>query len=410
MSWNEPGGSGGKDRDPWGGGGNNKNQGPPDLDEALKKFQEKLSGIFGGGPKKGGNGNTPFTGKAGGMGFGVIGVIAVVVWLASGIYIVDPAERGVVTMFGKYTTSTMPGPHWHLPYPIETVTIVNVDEVRTLELGFRQGRGGGKSSSVNRESLMLSQDENIVDIELAVQYKIKDAANYLFNVRNPDSTLRQAGESAVRDVVGKSMMDFVLTEGRGEIAIETRDIIQKILDAYGTGLIVTTVNMQKAQPPHEVKDAFDDAIKAREDEQRLKNEAEAYSNDIIPKARGASARQIEEANAYKEQVIAQAEGESNRFISILREYEKAPTVTRERLYIETMEQVLSSTSKVMVDVKGGNNLMYLPLDKLAPAAIQRATSSGGTGAPMTGLSAERDQLLQEVDKRVREQLRNRGTR
>ena len=274
----------------------------------------------------------------------------------------------------------MPGPHWHAPYPIAKVEKVNVEEIRNIEIGYRS-RGGTQSvGSVPRESLMLTKDENIIDIKFAVQYRVKDAKNYLFSVLNPDVTLRQATESAVRDVIGKSKMDFVLTEGRAEIASRSRDLIQEIADRYNTGLDVTTVNMQDAQPPDQVQDSFADVVKAREDKQRLINEAEAYHNDLLPKARGASARIVAEAEAYREQVMVKADGETSRFNQILAEYQKAPEVTRKRLYIDAMEGVLSRSSKVMVDVDGGNSLLYLPLDKMVEQGGSRRMSAAESAA------------------------------
>ena len=369
MAWNEPGGSGNKD--PWGGGGPGKDQGPPDLDEVIKKFQDKLSGLLGG-KRGGGNGGNVVGGPGSGSGGGsalisVVAVVGLVVWGLSGIYIVDSAERGVITRFGSYVDTTMPGPHWHLPYPIERVELVDVEENRAVEIGFRDSSASRRVATVPQEALMLTQDENIVDIKFAVQYQIGDAKSYLFNVRDPDATLRQATESAVREVIGKAKMDFVLTEGQSDIADRVETNLQEILDRYETGLLVTSVNLQSAQPPEEVRGAFEDAINAREDQQRLINEARAYSSDVIPKSRGNAARQLEEANAYKERVIAQAEGEASRFEQMLTEYKKAPVVTRQRLYIDTMQSVMQNTSKVMVDVEGGNNLLYLPLDKIMSA-------------------------------------------
>ncbi len=368
MAWNEPGDS--KDKDPWGKPNPNNDQGPPDLDEVIRKLQNKLSSLFGG--KGGGNDGKNSTGGGGGLpggigavGLGVVAAIGLVVWLAFGFYIVAPAERGIVLHFGKFQSMTEPGLHWRLPYPIGIVEKVNVDEVRTAEIGYRMsGRGQNGITSVPSEALMLTQDENIIDIKFAIQYRIKNGADFLFQVSDPIQTLHQATESAVREVVGKSDMDFVLTEGRSDIASRVGSLTQGILDLYQTGLVITSVNMQDAQPPEQVQDAFHDAVKAREDEQRLINEAQAYSNDIIPKARGLAARQIEEGNAYKEQVVAKAEGEASRFTQIFAEYKKAPDVTRQRLYFETMEGVLANTEKVIIDVQGGNNMMFLPLDKL----------------------------------------------
>jgi membrane protease subunit HflK len=357
MAWNEPGGN---NRDPWGGGG--RDQGPPDLDEVIRKISGKFGGIFGG---KGGAGGTasPIGGGPSSKGIWVLVTIVAIGWLLSGFYIVDEGPRGVELRFGRYNETTMPGLNYRLPYPIESVEIVDVEQRRAEEIGYRSAGRQGTLRSVPREALMLTQDENIVDIRLSVQYQIKDPRAYLFNVVDPAATLRQVVESAVRETIGKSTMDFVLTEGRSDVVADVEALSQTILDNYGTGLQLTNVNLQDAQPPEEVQDAFADAIKAREDEQRQKNEAETYSNDIIPRARGQAARRLEEAAAYKEQVIAQSEGEASRFEQLLGQYEKAPLVTRERLYLETMESVLANSSKVVVDVESGNNLFYLPLDK-----------------------------------------------
>jgi len=357
MAWNEPGS--GNNKDPWGG---RNDQGPPDLDEVVKKMQDKLGRLFGGGGGR--RGGTSGGSGRGVAGFGLIAGIVFVVWLFSGIYIVDAGTRGVVMRFGAYTEATMPGPHWHLPYPIEQVEIVNVEQRRFVEIGYRSGAGGQAGLVVEREALMLTKDENIVNIQLAVQYQIDDPRKYLFNVRQPEAVLKQVAESAVREVIGKSEMDFVLKEGRAEVVSRVKADMQKILDQYDAGLLVSDVNLQDAQPPEEVQGAFSDAIKAREDKERLKNEAEAYANEVVPKARGRAARQTQEAQAYKESLIAKAEGEAHRFTALLKEYKKAPDVTRERLYIETMESVLKRTNKVIVDSDNANNLMYLPLDKL----------------------------------------------
>ena len=355
MAWNEPGGS--NDKDSWGGGRSGGGS-SPDFDEILNKIKDR----FGGGG-----------GISGGLGFLLIGVV--VLWLLTGIYIVDPAERGVELRFGKYTTTTGPGPHWHLPYPIERVEIVNVDRIQNLEIGYRSG-SGRFSGSVYGESLMLTEDENIIDTRFAVQYKIKSAKDYLFNLVYPDITLREVTESAVRDIVGKSKMDFVLTEGRAEIADRAKTLIQSIMDNYGSGLLVTSVNMQDAQPPEQVQNSFDDVVKAREDKQKFINQAEAYQNDILPKARGKAARIVAEANAYREQVVAKAEGEASRFSQILQEYTQAPEVTRERMYLETMEQVLGRTGKLIMD-KSENNLMLMPLDKMLSGTGISSNSSSG---------------------------------
>lgn len=370
MAWNEPGSSGSKD--PW---GRRKPDGGADLDQIVRRLQQKLGGLFGG--RRGGEGG----GRASSFGIGLIVVVAVVVWLLSGLYIVQQGERGVVLRFGQKTEITEAGLRWHLPFPLEKVEKVNVEKVSTIEVGYRSNPRTGGKTKVPKEALMLTGDENIIDIEFAVQYKIKDAAQFLFNVRDPETTISQATESAVREVVGKSTMDFALTEGRDEVARNARALLQEILDRYNAGVHVVTVETQKAQPPEEVKSAFDDAVKAREDEVRLKNEAEAYANDIIPRARGAAARMVQEAEGYKSATIARAEGDARRFSAIASEYVKAPGVTRERLYIETMEQVYTNTTKIFVDQKGGNNLLYLPLDKLVQGVMEAGPPSAAVVAP-----------------------------
>jgi membrane protease subunit HflK len=359
MAWNEPGGGGNKD--PWGGRGD---QGPPDLDEVVRKMQDKLGGLFGGRRRGGDGGSARGGGGSAFTGFGLIIAIAAIVWLFSGVYIVDAGKQGVVMRFGAYSQTTAPGPHWHIPYPVEQVEIVDVEQRRFVEIGYRSGNTGQAMVSVPREALMLTEDENIVNIRLAVQYQVADSSQYLFQVRDPDAVLKQVAESAIREVVGKNKMDFVLKEGRAEVVGDIKTLMQKTLDNYEAGLLVSDVNLQDAQPPEEVQAAFSDAIKAREDKERLKNEAEAYANDIIPKARGTAARQIQEANGYKEALIAKAEGEASRFSQLLDEYSKAPEVTRKRLYLETMESVLGKTGKVLVDGDATNSLMYLPIDQL----------------------------------------------
>ena len=345
MAWNEPGGSG--DKDPW---GNRKNeQGPPDLDEIIKNFQKKLGGIFGG---KGGGRSSGSSGSGGGIGMSVVFAILLVIWALSGIYIVDTGKQGVVLRFGQFSQITEPGPHW-FPRFIDSVDIVDTEQVRSVNLG-----------RLADEALMLTEDENIIDIKFTVQYKVKNPQDYLFAVRDPDQTLRQVTESAVREIVGKTKLDYVITEGRQDVAAKAEALMQKILDDYKTGITVVKLNMQDAQPPNQVQEAFNDAIKAREDKQRLINEAEAYSNDVLPKARGKAARMIQESEAYREEVVQRSIGETDRFLKILTEYKKAPKVTRQRLYLETMEEVLGKSSKVMMDVKQGNSLMYLPIDKL----------------------------------------------
>ncbi|MGY6274982.1 FtsH protease activity modulator HflK [Methylomonas sp. MgM2] len=352
MSWNEPGGD---NKDPW--SGRNDQNSPPDLDEVLRSLQEKIGGIFGRG-SGGGGGDGP---SMRGLGFVIAG--AVVLWGMSGFYIVDEGTRGVVTRFGAYVDTTTPGLNWHIPAPVEQVQVVNVEKQQFIEVGYRSGSGMAMGS-VPKEAMMLTKDENIVDVRLAVQYQVKDAKDYAFNVLDPNSTLKQVTESVERGVIGASNMDFVLTEGRSEIVMAIKSEIQSVMDAYKTGILVTSVNLQDAQPPEQVQGAFEDAIKAREDKQRLINEAEAYSNDVLPKARGAASRIEQEAEGYKERVIAQAKGDVSRFAQLLTEYKKAPAVTKQRMYIEAMESVLQRSNNVLVDVKGGNNIMYLPLDKV----------------------------------------------
>ena len=349
----------------------NNNQTPPELDEVIKDFKNKFNSTFGGGS----SGKSGASKVAKGS-FKYILILAVLVWLLSGIYIVDPAERGVVLRFGAFQTSTTQGPHWHIPYPIESVYKVNVEQVRATEIGFRNSLNS-YSGGVSSESLMLTKDENMVDVNLAVQYKIVDAKAFLFNVYQPELTLSHVVQSVIRQVVGDNTMDHVLTTGRDQISQEVKSASQALLNDYGVGLMITAVTMQDAQPPIQVKASFDDVVKAREDEQRYINEARAYANDIVPKARGASQRIMAEAEAYKSQVVSKSEGEAYRFTQILTEYLKAPEVTRERLYRETLEDVLSSTNKVIVD-SSSNSLMYLPIDQLINANRTSKSSSTST--------------------------------
>lgn len=404
MSWNEPGGD---KKDPWSGRGDQK--GPPDLDEAIRTLQEKLSNLFGSG-KSGGGGESPQIFSSGNAmkNMGYIGVGLFALWLLSGLYIIDEGFQGVETRFGQYIGTTNSGLNWHIPAPIESVEKINVKEQRFIEIGYRSSAGGQAQGSipVPKEALMLTRDENYIDVKLAVQYQVKDAKAFLFSLADPKATLVQVTESALRGVVGGSDMDFVLTEGRSEVVAQTKTEIQKTLDMYDSGIQISSVNLQDAQPPEQVQNAFEDAIKAREDQQRFINEAEAYSNDVVPKARGAAARKIQEAQGYKEQVIAQAEGETSRFTKLLNEYKKAPDVTRKRLYLESMESVLSTTSSVVVDVKGGNNMLYLPLDKLAqqhqsttlPDEQPSPQSSGNTERRSTKSSSVDVEQTQMIDR------------
>jgi membrane protease subunit HflK len=374
MAWNEPGGGdNNKPKDPWGGG----DQGPPDLDEALKKLQAKLGGLFGGGGggSSGGGGPSGFSGAA----LGVLVIVAVVAWALFGVYQVDQQERGVILRFGKYSDTVQPGLQWNPPL-IDDVTLVNTTKVRSVS--FRE--------------IMLTQDENIVEVKLSVQYVINDPVNFVLRVRDPERSLQHAAQSALRHVVGGTSMDMVLTEGRAKIAVDVQARLQEYLDIYETGILVSKVTVDESKPPTQVQAAFDDVIKAREDEERVKNEAQAYANGIVPEARGGAQRQIEEASAYKEQVVANAQGEAERFNRLLTEYRKAPVVTRERLYLDAVQKVLTQTSKVLIDVEGGNNIMYLPLDKLT----ERSQSTGNAGDLKVDSSNFR-----ELTNAVTEQLR-----
>lgn len=356
MAWNEPGGGGNKD--PWGNRGNDG--GPPDLDEAFRKLKNRLKGLVGGKNRNplrsvtggGGNGSGD-GGSTGGDGFsekaawGILGLI-VLGWLASGFYIVEPPERGVVTRFGAYYATTGPGPHWHLPWPIHSVETVNIDRNRTIPLPTQ---------------LILTRDENLARVDLTIQYDIRDASDFLFNVRRPEDTLNESIESVIREIVGRQDLDFVITEGRTELADVTADGIQEIMDRYGAGINLQTVNLQQAQPPEQVQPAFEDAIMAREDRERLINEAEAVSNEVIPSARGDAAEMRQQAEAYRFRTVEGAEGDAARFTAVLDEYAEAPEVTRKRLYLDTMESALGKTGKVMITGEGdGSNLIYLPLD------------------------------------------------
>ncbi|MBK6974975.1 MAG: FtsH protease activity modulator HflK [Sterolibacteriaceae bacterium] len=374
MSLNDP---------QWGRGNGNKggsNQGPPDLEELWRDVNRRITGIFGrkgGGSDGGGNsGNRPpFSFRNMGGGIGVLLIVILLIWLASGFYTVDASQRGVVLQFGRYNETTDPGLRWRLPYPIQSHELVNLTGVRTVEIGYR---GGNK---VLKEALMLTDDENIINIQFAVQYILNDPKNYLFTNRSPDEAVVQAAETAVREIVGKSKMDFVLYEGREQVAARAAQAMQLILDRYQTGIQISKVTMQNAQPPDQVQAAFDDAVKAGQDRERQKSEGQAYANDVIPKAKGTSARLIEEANGYSQRVVATADGDASRFKQVLTEYSRAPEVTRQRMYIETMQQVMSNSSKIMIDARSSGNLLYLPLDKLMMSAGAAAAQNSQSIAP-----------------------------
>lgn len=368
MAWNEPGGG---DKDPWGGKGD---QGPPDLDEAFKKLQQQLAGIFGGG---GGGGSSSGAGLNKGLA-AIIVVVLMLGYLAMGVYQIDQQERGVVFRFGKAQDDVvMPGLHWNPPI-IDVVELVNVTRL----------------NSHSHKALMLTEDENIVDVSLTVQWLVTNPRDYLIRVRQPQISLAHATESALRHVVGSSVMDQVITDGRAAIAAEVQERLQTYLDSYGTGILISKVNIDESAPPNQVRDAFNDVQKAKEDEQRTINDANSYAESIIPEARGEAQRAIEQANAYRDQVIARAEGEADRFKKLLFEYQLAEEVTRDRLYIDAMESVLSRTSKIMVDVEGGNNLMYLPLDRLGQ---QAPVLQGGNRETVNSIA---DAVLRELNDRV----------
>jgi len=393
MSLNDPqwGNRGGNDGDkPNNGGPRRPNDGPPDLEELWRDFNRKLNGMFGKKGGSGGNGgdgprmpNIDFNPKFLGGGIGLLVGLVAIVWLASGFYIVDASQRGIVLQFGSYKESTEPGLRWRLPYPFQSHELVNLSGVRTLEIGYR----GTERNKVLKEALMLTDDENIVNIQFAVQYILKDPVEYLFNNRSTDDAVMGAAESAVREIVGKSEMNFVLYEGREQIATQAAKLMQDILDRYKSGILISKVTMQNAQPPEQVQAAFDDAVKAGQDRERQKNEGQAYANDVIPKAKGTAARLLEEANGHKQRVIATAEGDASRFRQVQVEYAKAPEVTRQRMYMDTMQQVYANTSKVLIDAKGQGNLLYLPLDKLMQAAAAVPATTGNSDVASTSTAA-----------------------
>jgi modulator of FtsH protease HflK len=369
MPWNEPG----KDKDPW---GQRNNDGPPDLDELLKNMKDKFGGLFGGKGKVprvpgGGSGNL-----SGMIGFFLMA--AIVVWGLTGIYIVDEGWRGVETRFGKATVVTQAGPHWHIPFPIEDVELINVSDIRTAR----------------NNSKMLTSDENIVVMSIEIQYNIKNAQDFAFQVRDPDMTLQQTAETAIREVVGSNDMDLIITEGRAVVGSATKEIMQQILDYYETGINVVTVNMDEAQPPEQVQEAFEDAIKAREDEQRIINQANAYRNGVVPQARGEGQGLLEQAEAYKTRVVKSAQGETSRFNQLLAEYQRAPEVTRERIYLDTLESVMKRSPKVMIDIPNGNNLMFLPLEQLMSGS---AASNSSSLQGLSGSGADTRSLIDEFN-------------
>jgi membrane protease subunit HflK len=369
--------------------GQKNNEGPPDLDEVLRDISQKINNLFG---KKGAgnNGNNPPSG-AKEFDVPVLPILALigVIWMATGFYIVDQGSLGVVQRFGKFTVTTEPGPRWHWPFPIETKTIVNMEQVRRLEVGYRSSsEGSGAKTKVPNEALMLTEDENIIDMQVAVQYKLKNAVHYVFSNRDTDKAVMSAAETAIREVVGKSKLDDLLQKGLPDTSAR----MQAILDSYQTGIQITSVSRQKGAAPEQVKEAFDDVNRANQDYQRQINLGQAYANDVIPKARGNASRLSAEAAGYKLKVESEATGNASRFEQILAQYNKAPEVTRQRLYLDAQEQIMSSTSKVLVDQKGGNSLLYLPLDKLM--AVSGASAPNGAVAASAN-SARENEVMQE---------------
>ena len=392
----------------WGRGSEDKDQaprqdgkkpadGPPDLDQLWRDFNQRLNRLFGNkGAGRGGNGSGSGDGSSGdvrgaGIGAGVIALVIAFLWLVSGFFIVQEGQTGVVLSFGKYSHSTPPGFNWRWPYPIQQHEVVNLSQVRTVEVGYRNN----VRNKMPRESLMLTDDENIIDIQFAVQYRLKDAAQWVFNNRDQEETVKQVAETAIREIVGKSKMDFVLYEGREKVAFDTSALMQKTLDLYKIGVLITNVTMQGVQPPEQVQASFDDAVKAGQDRERQKNEGQAYANDVVPKARGAASRLMQESEGYRARVVANAQGEASRFSKVLVEYQKAPGVTRDRMYLEAMQQIFTSTTKVMVDTKANNSMIYLPLDKLIAqtaaesAAAQTSSSSANPTESVPALDGSR---------------------
>jgi membrane protease subunit HflK len=390
-------------------GGGSGGGGPPDLDEIWRNVNRRMAELFGrktAGEEPGGDGGAPQRRGLPMGGVALLVLLVIAVWLASGFYIVDEGRRGVVTRFGKYIETTLPGPRWHLPFPVEAVELVDFSQVKTIEIGYRNS----PKNKVDKEAVMLTDDENIIDIQFAVQYNLKSAEAYVFNNRRPDQTAAFVAESALREVVGKSKMDFALYEGREQIAKQTELLMQQMLDRYGTGIFVQKVTLQSVQPPDKVQAAFDDAVKAGQDRERLKNEGQAYANDVVPRARGMASRLMEEANGYKTEVMQRAEGDASRFREILVEYQKAPGVTRDRLYLDMMQSVLGNSSKLLIDQKSAS-LLNLPLGQLlqqsgapAPGAPVPDSTSGAPRAatPDPGVSIDQS--------RSRDALRNREAR
>lgn len=390
-------------------GNRNNNGGPPDLDELMRQWSRKINAMFG-------QGNKPEQTTPSGGGFAVLPIVGLilVIWMSTGFYIVDQGSRGVVLRFGKHVATTEEGPNWHLPFPIETVVIVNVQQVRTLEVGYRSAEASSLRAKEPRESLMLTDDENIIDLQFAVQYNLKNETDYLFTnrfnmraERPEESIVRGVAETSIREVVGKSKMDYVLYEGREDIAVRAKRLMQEVLDRYQSGINIINVTMQNAQPPEQVQAAFDDAVKAGQDLEKQKNEGQAYANDIIPKARGTAARLIAESEAYKLKVENEAQGNASRFEQVLSQYNKAPEVTRKRMYLDMQEKIMSSVSKVVVDQKNGNSLLYLPLDKLISASDASSQTTATSSVVNSSATAVTPSTSDSSDARSRDAFRNR---
>ncbi|WP_229260804.1 FtsH protease activity modulator HflK [Duganella levis] len=429
LSLNDP--RWGKDNKPQANEGKKPGEGPPDMEQLWRDFNQKLNNLFGQKrPPNNNNNDNNGSGDGGGnrpdiaggirATAGAIGAVVALIWLASGSFIVQEGQTGVVYTFGKVSHTTGSGFNWRWPYPFQSDETVKVSQMRMVEIGYR----GNIKNKQARESLMLTDDENIIDIQFAVQFKLKDPVAWLMNNRDEEDTVRQVAETSIREIVGKNKMDFVLYEGRDKVAFETQQLMQQILDRYASGVLVSSVTLQAVQPPEQVQIAFDDAVKAGQDRERQKNEGQAYANQVIPTARGAASRLLQEAEGYRSMVVENATGNASRFKQVLVEYQKAPGVTRDRMYLDTMQQIFSSASKVMVDAKSGSNLLYLPLDKLiaqaaatdaqATAARAAAAQAAG-GSPATNATLPSD-LIPSVevnrlrDPRTRESLRDRESR
>ncbi|WP_343732468.1 FtsH protease activity modulator HflK [Duganella sp.] len=427
LSLNDP--RWGKDNKPQANEGKKPGEGPPDMEQLWRDFNQRLNGLFG--QKRPNNNNGDNNGGGDGSGgnrpdmsggvratAGAIGAVVALIWLASGSFIVQEGQTGVVYTFGKVSHTTGSGFNWRWPYPFQSDETVKVSQMRMVEIGYR----GNIKNKQARESLMLTDDENIIDIQFAVQFKLKDPVAWLMNNRDEEDTVRQVAETSIREIVGKNKMDFVLYEGRDKVAFETQQLMQQILDRYASGVLVSSVTLQAVQPPEQVQIAFDDAVKAGQDRERQKNEGQAYANDVIPKARGTASRLLQEAEGYRSMVVENATGNASRFKQVLVEYQKAPAVTRDRMYLETMQQIFSSASKVMVDAKTGSNLLYLPLDKLiaqAAATDAQAAAARAAQAQSSAPSANTtlpSELMPSVevnrtrDSRSRESLRDRESR